>query len=339
MMSNYLSNKIRILSFVSIILVVLLHNQSFEYATGIDLFLQTLITAEITRVAVPIFFFFSGFLFFVKCTKFTTKWYFSKIKTRIRSLLLPYLIWSCIGFICVLLIQSKQPQVYSSGGLVSQYSIHNTLYSLFWKPIGCYQLWFIRDLFCTALLSPILYYAIRFFNFYFVIVLFFIWMREIQFFVSIDAIFFFTLGSYVAVNQREMLEAKNESKFSALLLGISWLSVCILNVSLDLNNIWHCIGICIGLLFIWTSYDLISNNYIKKIIKLKIIYYTFFIYLLHEPIMTIIKGLLLKLILPKVCIALVYVITFLATIICTYLIGFVIKTKLPKLYSILSGNR
>ena len=46
--------------------------------------------------AVPIFFMLSGFLFFYKLEKFDMRVYVEKLKSRFRTLLMPYLIWIII---------------------------------------------------------------------------------------------------------------------------------------------------------------------------------------------------------------------------------------------------
>ena len=62
-----------------------------------DLF-RHIITNELARIAVPLFFFISGFLFFYH-TDFSMKMYKQKLKKRVRTLLVPYLFWNTVVFL------------------------------------------------------------------------------------------------------------------------------------------------------------------------------------------------------------------------------------------------
>ena len=94
MISTYLSKKLSIISFFLIILVVLLHAQMLSLSSGVNKIIQTIITQEITRIAVPLFFSISGFLFFRNYKTPFNVFYIKKLNSRIRSILIPYLLTS-----------------------------------------------------------------------------------------------------------------------------------------------------------------------------------------------------------------------------------------------------
>lgn len=119
----------------------------------------------IARVAVPLFFMFSGFLFFFKSEELTFSNYKGKLTKRIRTLLIPYLFWNSTPILYYLLGRFL--------GLGSQYGIGFGFIDYikpFWDnysphlngegiasyPI-CTPFWYIRDLMVTVLLSPIIY--------------------------------------------------------------------------------------------------------------------------------------------------------------------------------------
>ena len=62
-MSLYLSNKIKNISFILTILVVILHAYNMQNDINIVSFIQTFISHGIATIAVPIFFIISGYLF------------------------------------------------------------------------------------------------------------------------------------------------------------------------------------------------------------------------------------------------------------------------------------
>ena len=108
-MNKYLSSKIKVVSFISILMVVYLHcynykdsclditttiTEGLNYGTFIEYF----ICNGFTRVCVPLFFIISGYLFFLRCD-FSLSKYIYKVKSRFVSLVIPYFIWT--SFLCI----------------------------------------------------------------------------------------------------------------------------------------------------------------------------------------------------------------------------------------------
>lgn len=81
-MTTYLSNKLRAISFLAIVLVVILHSELLTYSEGYGYQLQKMISSEMTRISVPIFFYISGFLLFYNFKSLSYSWYISKLKKR-----------------------------------------------------------------------------------------------------------------------------------------------------------------------------------------------------------------------------------------------------------------
>lgn len=155
----------------------------------------------ITRVAVPLFFVFSGYLFFYKNRSFTSGTYFMKLKKRVRSLLVPYLFWITLLALYYVILDRfvlEEPLYLTSvDGLYSIfYNFNKTGY-----PISI-QFWYIRDLMVTILLSPIIYWLIKKCHIYFVIVLSVLWITNnwpLITGLNITALFFFSLGAYFSI--------------------------------------------------------------------------------------------------------------------------------------------
>ncbi|MCF0208504.1 MAG: oligosaccharide flippase family protein [Bacteroidaceae bacterium] len=158
---------------------------------------------QIFLLAVPMFFAISGFLFFSWQEKFTKAVYFSKIRRRIKTLLVPYLLWNLI----VLAVNTLGPLLLPSlaagrGAALADYDLSRLLMA-FWdngggKPV-CIQLWFLRDLIVTCLLSPIIIYGIDKAKHWFVIVLALLFVADILPNITglnIAACFPFALGAW-----------------------------------------------------------------------------------------------------------------------------------------------
>ena len=108
-----LSYKIRFLSFLLMVFVVFLHSYNLGYSEfqpgnnailNLNHIIQNYISQGITRIAVPLFFLISGIFYFLKFD-LTSKIFLKKIKKRTKTLLIPYLLWSIIGFILFLALQ------------------------------------------------------------------------------------------------------------------------------------------------------------------------------------------------------------------------------------------
>lgn len=214
----------------------------------------------LARVAVPLFFMFSGFLFFKKSEQLTFANYKEKLTKRCRTLLIPYLFWNSTPILYYLLGRLL--------GLGSHYGVgFNFIDWLkpFWNnyPIAmngegiasypiCIQFWYIRDLMVTILLSPIIYWLTKNLRFYFIIALAMLWLTNCWPLITglnITAIFFFSLGTYCAIFKRNFAEIL---KPHTLLLGAVYiLTVVPVLIEQDANfNPLRRIGILLGMAFI-----------------------------------------------------------------------------------------
>jgi hypothetical protein len=169
-MDAYISQKIRNLSLLLMVLVAFIHGYninlrftdgSVEAAYSLRFF-EGFISDGICRVAVPMFFAISGFLATVSLGKtFHWKGYGTLLGKRIKSLLIPYLLVSALGIITVwilLVIPFSKP-------FFNNYSLEYTPWKRWiwiWtlSPVP-YPLWFMRFLMDYFLCFPILFFLIR----------------------------------------------------------------------------------------------------------------------------------------------------------------------------------
>lgn len=141
-------------------------------------------TANVTmrtffQMAVPLFFLISGFLFF---RSFQKEWnwgiYREKLRRRVSSLLIPYLLWNVIEIVSVAQNSYRADLDFSQqlGGLNGI----GDIFRLFWSAGLCTGenlnafgfvlsfnhpvnavLWFVRDLIVMVLFAPLVYYLVR----------------------------------------------------------------------------------------------------------------------------------------------------------------------------------
>lgn len=190
----------------------------------------------LARVAVPLFFLFSGFLFFNRLDRFTLSVYTEKLRKRIRTLLIPYLFWNLMTVLYYLLSRFLGGETQFGAG----FTVVDWL-ELFWDnpasrtipgegiasyPI-CIQFWYIRDLMVVVLLSPVIYWLVRKLRFCFVAILAVLWVVDCWWLVTglnITALFFFSLGSYCSIYKKNFVELV---RTHTLLLGVSYLVMII----------------------------------------------------------------------------------------------------------------
>lgn len=198
LISEYNSKKITVLNTLLIVFVLLLHSYYTEASIyPISQSIQLITGAYgLTGIAVPMFFMLSGMLFFNGI--FTVKDCFPKMKKRVRSLLIPYILWN-IFFVVWYVILQNLPGLSASinnniTGKVFTPNIISNIYELFWTPVN-FPLWFLRDLIVMVAISPILYYVIKYLKWFAPII-----VLSLSPFVHLPISSFFLLGGCIAMH-------------------------------------------------------------------------------------------------------------------------------------------
>lgn len=201
-----------------------------------------LISEIIAQIAVPMFFMISGLLFFINLERWSWDVYKAKIKRRIPTLIIPYLLWNILPFLFVLFGKYAEGETIEEIATFIQETNWHILYncSIFHVApaniLGCQPymtgpfnmpLWFLRDLIVMTLLTPVIYYILRRFRVWSIAVLAFaycsnIWPQISGF--SITAFFYFSLGSYFSINRINILNILR--KMRSLLLSASLILIC-----------------------------------------------------------------------------------------------------------------
>lgn len=160
------SQAIDLLRFPMAVAVVVLHYGTtlINDATGTLRALCILIEEGVCRLAVPCFFFISGFLFFHGLQKWDWSRWREKLRRRVKTLLIPYILWILIDFFvhwCYSLFQGETAtlaeQFWKLGGFRIFYSMNGGLpISVKGVPLNG-PLWFIRDLMYFTIAAPLLY--------------------------------------------------------------------------------------------------------------------------------------------------------------------------------------
>lgn len=149
-------------------------------------------------LAVPLFFLFSGLLFFRE-RELTRADYVRKLKSRVRTLLIPYLLFSLIGAGYIWGVKSFG---FSRAAENPYDEIHN-LWDFFVFICkdggGIGPLWFLRHLFLVSLLSPLIYFLIKKIGVLLVLLLF-SWMATDGGTIYSVSLFFWAAGAFIALS-------------------------------------------------------------------------------------------------------------------------------------------
>ena len=177
--------------------------------------LKLVVSETLVKVAMPTFFVMSGYLFFVNATPHSdhrsenvTEWnaktYWSKLRRRAKTLLVPYIIWN--------IAMAVKLQTFSL--------------SIFIEPANM-PLWFLRDLMIVSLLTPIIYIGVRKLGYWIFAILLPIYLTglyAVQPGLTPYAICFFTLGGFLSIRKMNLIETcmkyETPSYVLTVLLGI-----------------------------------------------------------------------------------------------------------------------
>lgn len=314
------------------------------------------IEAFFRNQSVPIYFFISGYVFFIGLQKWSKEKYIKKITNRKKSLLYPYLIWNTIMLLASLIVFYIAPNIMN--GQLGDFTIEGFL-SVYWrydgtltnalpsyKPIN-YPLWFVRDLMIIVLLAPILYKAIKKFGRYVVVLFAFLWatlrLVGVEIIPSADGLLFFSFGAYMSINGKDMIEEfykyNRVAAVSFILLGIAHIIAQNYNL-IFLIKIIKIPMIFAGLFFAYNiSAWLISRKNIKvnKFLSSS----SFFIYISHAVICSKVLLLIKIIINPNngLSLTITYLVSVAATVLILLSIFYLMSKFTPKLLSVIAGRK
>lgn len=350
--SSFLSEKIKVISFISIILVLYIHSGFHNtpneiQGMSINITLQDIISGGLGRCAVPLFYMISGFLFF-QHTENGISSIINKIKKRVNTLIVPYLI-GCLFFPLMLIIIECIPgsERFMNSTFMQNLNLPlpEILYSAFYKTAGgnspwAFQLWFLRDLIILILFSPILYWARKYIRTVFIIIIFLLtYYKPIISIIPIVPCFWFMFGDIIITHL-------NKLKSITALCGVFFLCGITLQIIYPNNLLLLYLNIFItilGIISFWNCYDyLIKNTFsLEKHSVLNLMTnFTFFIYLFHEPTLNIVRKIIVAIIgKNSIGFAISYLLSPWIFIVLAVAIGLLLKKRCNKVYSFLVGGR
>jgi peptidoglycan/LPS O-acetylase OafA/YrhL len=359
-MSSYLSQKIRNLSFLLMILVAYIHGFNLNlYFKGegrgeISFWLQffeNFVSDGFCRVAVPMFFAISGYLASLKIEKFDFGIQAQMLRKRLRSLVLPYLLVSLSGILLVVVLLS----IPASKPYFNNFSLSQPISSWIkvWiiSPVP-FQLWFIRFLWIYFLLYPLLYHGVKFGKWIFILFLIWIWSdiswQNLLFMhkMEIEGMLFFCLGIYFAVHKIPLeFQIKPSYFYILLFLWLGWIAYrtnLLINPAKDHYAVhYNILAITFsGFFLFWFSYDFLPESIRKSKWLRENAPYSIGVFLLHEPGLTILKKIMIKLIgMNDLSLFLSFIFSPAISFLAALYVAKKLNINFPKFYNLLTGNR
>lgn len=336
------SERLSILKYISIVLVVYLH----AYGVTVGLtdgatphmllwwvrLLENFVSQIIARCAVPIFYLISSVLLFKKQRK-----YIETIFGKIKTLLVPYFLWNSFWIFESALEQSKSISSVITTMMNCSFSEWMSLYG-----VGLdlpypkdYPLWFIRDLMLVVLIFPIIGKIAKKYPQRALFVSALLLLVPVSFPLK-QAVLWSVVGACVVNLQIHMTIFDGIAMWKLSLFYVLF-SLITLMVDLSLVN-----TICI---FLGIVHWIRVTKYIFGVAKIRACFmklskYTFIIYVTHELTLSTLKYHCMKRIPMNALSALVvYLLLPIAVIIGCSVAGMILKRLFPRMYSVLMGER
>ena len=363
-MDHNISLRISILRFPLITGIVFIHaaGTTIKFADNtaavpnvnfLVLWVQCLLSDILASISVPFFFLISGFLYFTNYN-FTWKYTQKKLKTRIKTLLIPYLIWNAAALLIYFILQSIPAfSPFFSGHTknIINYTSYDYLnaFIAFHKSANSpvvYPLWFVRDLLFFVIVAPIFWFMAERAMIAGLTICFVWWLcfNDLIFAnISSDGLFFFFLGSLIALRRINLKWIDTFGKQISLIYIFLTAIAGIFLVEhheyvLRVNKIL----IIPGILSSWFCAGLLLKKRRIKEFLLRLAGSTFIVFAAHEPfLLGGIRKILYRYIPPSNSCELLsyYFAAPLMTIMILVALNEILISYFPTLHSILTGHR
>lgn len=335
-------------SFISSILVLFIHSYFAQDITS-DSFISVVnhkfsffFSRSITQFAVPVFFMLSGISFF---KDYNNKKYLKKIKSRIHTLVIPYLLWNTVWMLWEFFCSYSFISKLSEPGEIYPLTFISILKGIFFHRCNM-PFWFLFDIIIFSFAAPLVFLAIR--NKYIgigtviclsVVSIFGIHLPMDLFYYPMSIVFYL-IGAIIGYHFFDFISQKSSKPLQ--IISLAFFSIYILAKNIvpqDLhirNYLTETIVYTIAAFSLWNIVDI----FIERIKPRAIYRRSFAIYAMHLNVSIIILKILAFctpqnewLEIPK------FIIMIISTLIIINCACAFLEKFFPKIYAIFMGNR
>lgn len=302
------SERIELLRFPLIVGVVFIHAFPVVAPMGIKmgavdphsfhLLIRNLFSEVFARISVPMLFAISAFLFFQGLergaqSEISLRYFLKKWKSRIRTLVIPFLFWNAVGILAMLALQhSPIAHFFSGTARIDEFGPWNYLNSLLGithAPMA-YQFWFVRNLILFTALTPLFFLALRCMPHVWLAMIGALWLLKLWPLRIPDStgMFFFSLGAYFA------LWPVNLRALDRVFWRLGGLYAFLATMDLTHKTEWfsgrlHNLTNFAGVLFAFVLTQKIMGKEFLRGPLLALAPASFFVFAFHEPLLTILR--------------------------------------------------
>lgn len=341
------------LRFPLMVLVVLSHAYIAKSGGAPFAYTSFIISKIIGNMVVPCFFVISGYLFFRNVEGFSFSLYRDKLWRRVKSLVLPYIIWNGLVLLLYFIGQSLVPHLFSGANTrVADYSLLDFV-KAFWIVDGTQSpinppLWYIRDLMVLVLLSPVIHFVLskRWMGVVFMLLMLGLWLsgdavNSAVVWLQPKSIFLFSLGGWYALHKVEVVKFR----WWLFAVGLALCGVAVVAFFLSKGFHWQqlfCYEVAIlsgTMTILYAAYHLAGKRGLR--IPDFLSQSNFFIYVFHYIPLALLLRVLVKFVTPTTDVGwfAIYFGSFAVILAVSVAVFHLINRLLPKTTTFILGNR
>lgn len=317
---------------LSTIMVVYIHSHNIVNYAGMENKNTVIqLVSVLTGAGVPAFFLISAYLM-----KKSAKSYEENIKKKVKTLLLPYLLWILIYLMLEVVGNKVLPTAFSD---VTKWSgvdwIKNLVGIPFVEPPIYSPLWFVRDLFVLNLIAPVFELIINRIPYYITLIIIGGgWYLPLHGYFR-QAICFFMLGLFMGAIEVKNVKILISKKMSTFLTIIFILGIVVLPDNYYLTRTKTLMAIAL----LYFTCRFICKNREYKWLQF-VASYSFWIYATHGKLLSIIQTMSIRAVTQSDGIILAEFLIFpVVVILICITLGVAVQKICPHMYSVLTGGR
>ena len=356
-MNALTSRVVSFLRFPLIVAVIFIHCNLMvknpELETMPIFYFLVYITMKLVCIAVLLFFFISGLLFF-KEGYFDFTLYKKKLKSRVHTVLIPYLLWNIIYFAILGIMQVIKPDtLVILHKHIADFRWQDFLW-IFWDIskitgladdqraclVGAF--WFLQCLFVLFLMSPIIYYlikSIRHFTLLIIGILYFTDFIPEMPGIQCNAIVYYMFGAYLSITGIDFISILKRIPVQAYI--IMMIGALFVSYLMNENNIVYNITDLFiqAAVFAITVYMIENNHWKESQYLVSSVFFVFAVHRLFSAALMTVSVYVIPSIGNEVFLYLYYILMVLLTIIASLSVYQISKRYLPRITNILNGGR
>lgn len=345
--SHKLSLSIETLRFPLILFIVCLHCYTSTSAVtrGHDTYFRLLYPFSLWmgETGVPAFFFTSGLLLF-----YSKKTYIQKIKSRFQTLLVPYLVFNGLilcGYLCLMyfgktiIIADKNLADYTSIDYIRAFWDRGVWDHGNGSPLQC-PLWYIRNLMVLVIISPLIYYIVKYTKILFPVFFGLLWINAHDSAYTLQSLTLFTLGAYFPICGKNPIELCEKYKIFVVcaFIFLAVMDFLHLLISIPFALPFHRLSLVANTFFCISFIgEFLYRHHIYSYFLSKS---AFFVFCIHYPFVTNLRSLFSKFSASSdILLVVAYFSSVVGvTLLCVFMFG-LLRRIMPGVMNVVTGNR